>query len=230
MTHPAEEVRRQNEPAVLANHVQRADRWGQLCRAYNICIRPSATAAAQLADLQVRALHVEPSMLRVPERALHANLVWLLPVQQEFDLPKDELWQRRGPQWHTMLAEAASKTSSFHLTFRHLVATSSAVIIVADEPNPFSGLRREVIPSLGLPGRASAGDLAHVTLLRYAGPLRDPAALLEWAAATKFRLDIDVSELLIIKERIYPCLEYEILHRLPLAPAALAGDQHACGS
>jgi hypothetical protein len=216
MRHPAEDVRRQNRAAVLANRVQVADRWGRQCRAYNVCMRPDAAAAAELSGLQARALQQEPSLLRVPERALHANLVWLLPVNQEFDLAKDELWQRRGPQWHTTLADAATKTRSFRLTFRHLVATSSAVIIVADEPNPFSGLRQELMPALDLPGRASAGDLAHVTLFRYAGPLRDPAALLEWAAATTFRLDIDVSELLVIKERVYPCLDYEILHRLPL--------------
>jgi hypothetical protein len=222
MSHPADDVQRQHAPAVLANQVLPAHRWGQPCRAYNVCTRPSPPAAATLAALQARALRLEPSLLRVPGQALHANLAWLLPVHQEFDRPKDELWQRHGPRWTATLAGTTAKANSFRLTFRRLAATSSAVITVAEEPNHFSALRHELIPLLDLPGSSSAGDLAHITLLRYATPLHDPAALLQWLAATELCLDIDVSELLVIKERVYPSLDYEILHRLPLAPASPA--------
>lgn len=207
---------------MLANQLQLAHRWGQPCRAYNVCIRPGPAAAATLATLQADALRLEPSLLRVPERALHANLVWLLAVHQEFGRPKDELWQRHDPQWTATLADAAARTSSFRLSFQPLAATSSAIITVADEPNRLSALRRELTPLLHLPGSASAGDLAHITLFRYATPLRDPASLLQWLAATEFHLDIEVSDLLVIRERIFPSLDYEILHRLPLAPASPA--------
>jgi len=222
MSHPADGVQRQHAPAVLANQVLPAHRWGQPCRAYNVCIWPDPPAAAALAALQARALRLEPALLRVPEQALHANLAWLLPVHQKFDRPKDELWQQHGPRWLATLAGTAAKTSSFRLTFQRLVATNSAVITVANEPNRLSALRRELIPLLDLPGSSSAGDRAHITLFRYATPLRDPAALLKRLAATAFCLDIGVSELLVIKERVYPSLDYEILHRLPLAPTSPA--------
>jgi len=223
MGHPAAaSVQRQHAPAVLANRLLLAHRWGQPCRAYNVGIWPSSTGAAALAALQASALRLEPSLLLVPQPALHANLAWLLPVHQEFDRPKDELWQQYGPQWIATLAEAAGKTGSFCLCYRRLVATNSAVTTVADEPNRFSALRRELIQLLRLPGSASAGDLTHITLFRYATPLRDPASLLRWLAATEFHLDIDVSELLVIRERIFPSLDYEILHRLPLAPVSPA--------
>ena len=215
-------MQRQHTPAVLANQLLLADRWGQPCRAYNVCIRPGPAAAAALAALQARALRLEPSLLRVPERALHISLAWLLPVHQEFDRPKDELWQRHGPQWLATLAEAAGRTSRFRLAFRHLAATSSAIITAAGEPNRLSALRRELLPLLHLPGSGSAGDLAHITLFRYARPLHDPASLLRWLAATQLSLDIEASELLVIRERIFPSLDYEILHHLPLAPASPA--------
>jgi hypothetical protein len=64
--HPAAGVQRQHTPALLANQLLLADRWGQPCRAYNVCIRPGPAAAAALAALQVRALRLEPSLLRVP--------------------------------------------------------------------------------------------------------------------------------------------------------------------
>src|SRR6266571_6207795 len=57
---------------------------------------------------------------------------------------------------------------------------------------------------LHLPGSGDAGDLIHITLSGYARPLRDPASLLRWPAATQFHLDIDISELLVIRERVFP--------------------------
>jgi len=92
-----------------------------------------------LSALQASALRLEPSLLRVPQPALHANLVWLLPVHQEFDRPKDELWERHSPRWIATLADAAGRTSSFHLNYCGLVATNSAVTTVADEPDRLTG-------------------------------------------------------------------------------------------
>lgn len=212
----AEDVRRQHEAVVLANQVELSRRWGQSCRAYHVCVRPGPTAATELAAVQARVLDVEPALLAVPEHALHANLIWLLPVNQEFDHPKDELWQRRAPQWLATLADAANRTSGFRLTFRRLAATNAAIIAVADQPNCLSALRRELTPALRLPGRAGSGDLAHMTLFRYAAPFGDPASLLRSVAAAEFRVEVDVSELVVVKERVYPCLDYEIVRRLPL--------------
>jgi hypothetical protein len=217
MTHPGDDVRRQHMGAVLSNQLLLAERWAQPCRAYHVCVRPGAAAAAELAGRQAIASRLEPSLLRVPERAMHANLLWLLPVHQESGPPKEELWRRHGPRWLATLADAAAATGRFRLTFRRLVATNSAIIAVADEPNGLGALRRQLAPLLHLPGGSSAGRLAHITLFRYATPLRGPAALLRWFADDRFCAEVDVRELLVIHERVYPSLDVEILRRLPLA-------------
>src|SRR5262249_11729637 len=143
-------------------------------------------ARARLSLIQEGLLDGEPPLRRVPADALHANLAWLLPVHQEFDHPKDELWQRHGPQWLATLNGIVGRDQSFPLRLRHLVATDSAVITVAEEPNPFSALRRELKSALRVPGSLSAGELVHMTLFRYVGPLRDPA-LLNAAAGRRSR-------------------------------------------
>jgi hypothetical protein len=224
LRHPADDVRRQHSPAVLANQVLLAGRWGRPCRAYNVCIQPDPAEAAALAGLQASVLRRKPSLLRVPEPALHASLAWLLPVHQEFGRPKDALWQRHGPRWLATVADAAATTTRFRLTFRQFVATDSAVIAVADEPNQLGALRRDLVPLLDVPGSSSSGGLAHITLFRYATPLHAPARLLHWLEGTGFREDIDVRELVIVKERVYPALDIEILHRVPLAPSGPAGQ------
>jgi len=202
---------------VLANRLSLADRWGQPCLSYYVCVQPDPAAAAALAAVQASILRLEPTLLRVPAHALHASVVWLLPVHEEFDRPKDEIWHERGPQWTAILADVVGATSSFRLHCRRLVATNSAVITVADEPNQLSAIRRELIPALRVPGSASAGNLAHLTLFRYATPLHDPPSLLQWIAATEFHIDIDARELLVIRERVFPSLTYDIVCRLTLA-------------
>ncbi|HEY3034882.1 MAG TPA: hypothetical protein VGJ54_09505 [Streptosporangiaceae bacterium] len=152
--------------------------------------------------------------------ALHASLAWLLPVHQEFDRPKDELWQRHGPKWMSVLTGVLGTTQSFRLCYRHLVAAVSAIIAVADEPNRISALRRELLPVLPVPAGLSAGKLVHMTLFRYARPLRDPASLVRWLAGTEFDVDVDVSEFLLVRERTFPSLDYQILHRWPCRPPA----------
>jgi hypothetical protein len=217
VTHPADEVWRQHEATVRANQLLASARWNRPCRAYLVCVRPGAAAAAALGRVQDRALRLEPSLLRVPQRSLHTSVVWLLPVHEEFGQPKDALWQRHGPGWVGTLAATAAGTARFRLHYRKLVATDSAVIAVADEPNQLSALRRTLVPRLDLPGSTSAGRLAHVTLFRYAGPLRDPAAFADWLAVTEAGAGTEVSELLVIRERVFPALDYEVLHTLPLA-------------
>lgn len=217
MDHPsAAAAQRQHLPAVLTNQLQVERRWGRPCLAYNACVRPGPAAAAALSAVQEGALDAEPSLLRVPAPALHASLAWLLPVHQEFGRPKDELWQRHGPGWMTILTGMLGTTESFRLCYRRLVATDSAIIAVADEPNRISALRRELKPVLRVPGGLSAGDLVHTTLFRYAGPLRDPGSLVRRLAATRFHVDVDVSEVFVVREHTFPSLGYQILHRLTL--------------
>lgn len=216
MTHP-DAVQRQHAPAVLANQLTGQDRWGRRCRGYNIGARPGPGPAAALAAVQDQLLRLEPSLRRVPAPALHVNVAWLLPVHLEFERPKDELWQRHGADWTAAARRIAAGTSAFRLCFDRLVATDAAIIAVAHEPNPVTALRRELAGALRLGRPLSAGGLVHSTLLRYGGPLRDPARLLQHLTAASIEVQQPVSELLVVRERVFPSLDYEVCDRLPLA-------------
>jgi hypothetical protein len=161
-----------------------------------------------------------PGAAAAQRQHLPVVLAWLLPVHQEFGRPKDELWQRHGPRWLAILTGMLGTAESFRLCYRRLVATDSAIIAVAGEPNRISALRRELEPVLHLPGSLSAGELVHTTLFRYAGPLRDPASLVHRLAATRFHVDVDVGEVLVVREHTFPSLGYQILHRLTLPPVS----------
>jgi hypothetical protein len=93
----AARVQREHAPAVLANRLLAERRWGQPCLAYNLYVQPGPAASAGLSAIQDSVLAMEPSLLRVPAHALHANVSWLLPAHQDFGRPKPELWQEHGP-------------------------------------------------------------------------------------------------------------------------------------
>jgi hypothetical protein len=132
VAHPtAADLQREHTVPVLTGQLLVERRWGQSCLAYSACIQPGTDARAGLSRIQESVLTLEPSLLRVPERALHANLAWLLPAHQEFDHPKDELWQLHGQEWMAILDRILAATDCFRLRFRHLVATDSAIIAVA---------------------------------------------------------------------------------------------------
>jgi hypothetical protein len=209
------DVQHRHTPSVLANRLLIEHRWGCRCLAYNVCVLPGPAVAA-LSALQARVMSVEPLLLRIPERALHTNVVWLLPVHEEFDRHKDELWQHDGAGWMASIADVAGRTGRFRIHYQRLVATDSAIIAVACEPNPLSAIRRELMPVLDVPGSVSAGGLVHMTLFRYAAPLHDPASLVRWLGTAEFNIAIDVSELTVVRELIFPSLDYEILGSLPL--------------
>ncbi len=203
-------------PSVQANRLVLAHRWGQPFLAYDVTVRADPAGAAVLSALQDPLSELEPSLLRLPEENLHTTAAFLLPGSAEFDRPKDELWHQNGARWLAQLEELAAATPRFTLAFRRLVVTDVAIIAVAEEPNGLSAFRQRLRTVMDVPGNSHRCDLVHATLLRYSAPLRDPAALLELAAALSVRADFDVSELVVAREHTFPFLGYDVLRRLKL--------------
>lgn len=212
------DIQARHAQAVRAGRLRLADRWGQPCLGYVFCFRPDSAGGTAFAAVQQEILSLEPSLLRQPEAALHSSIAWLLPVHREFDQPKDETWQHFGSDWLTTIAKITDTVAPIRLRFRRLVMTDGAIIAVADEPNPVSELRREVVAALDLPWPItySSNSVVHVTLFRYRQPLANPAWLLARLERTQIAVDTALAELLVIRETVYPTLAYEIACRLPL--------------
>jgi hypothetical protein len=216
---PVMDVQAMHAPAVLANQLIIADNWGQPCLGYLLLLQPDPSATAALAQVQDVLLGLEPSMLRQPEYAMHSSVALVVPVFREYDRPKDELWQERGAEWMTAIEEVTRQTAAagpVRLRFRRLVATDAAIIAVAEEPSLISKLRLEVTAALDLPWPVSRGDLVHLTLFRYRRPLADPGRLLDAVQGMQLAIDIEISELLMVRETTFPSLDFEVLYRLPV--------------
>ncbi len=202
---------------MLANDLRLDKRWRQPCLAYNVFVEPDPAGRAELAAMQDQVLRREPALLRLSPDWLHITAVNLLGLYEEFDRPKDDLWRERGAAWLAKLSELAAGTEPFRLCYRHVVATRAAVIAIADEPNGLTRFRNAARSALEVPGElANSHEIVHTTLFRYARPLRDPVRLLAWLADTRFRANLEVSELIVAREHTYPFAGYDVLRRLAL--------------
>ncbi len=153
-----------------------------------------------------------------PEKTLHVSVAWLLAVHTSYPVDKDPLWERRGEGWTAELNRIVAQSTGFRITYRHIVATDSAVIALARPTEPVNRIREMIRERLRLPPETrNEADLVHTTLFRYRGPLSDPAKFLSMLEDTSAEVTAEVDEFVVSKELVYPSLETEVLARLPLA-------------
>src|ERR1700722_11665040 len=86
----AGQVQAEHAPAVLANQLTLAERWGEPCLGYLVIGRPPAALVTALAAVQDQVQSVEPDLHRQPPTALHSTVGFLVPVFRPADHDKDE--------------------------------------------------------------------------------------------------------------------------------------------
>ena len=213
----AGQVQAEHAPAVLANKLTLAARWGEPCLGYLVIGRPPAAMVTALAAVQDQVQAIEPDLHRQPPTALHSTVGFLIPVFRPVDHDKDEIWRQHGPGWLAGIgAAAAAEPGPLRLSLRRLVATDAAIIAVADARNPVTGLRERLTAGLDLRWPLTKGPLVHVSLFRYRQNLRDPARLLALLKAMDAAIDTEIGELLVVRETTFPLLEYEVMQRVPI--------------
>jgi hypothetical protein len=203
---------------VARNEVRVDKSWARPCRAYNVQIELDPRTKASLRETQQTLKRAESNLLVCPRKTLHVSVAWLLAVHASYPVTKDSLWERHGEEWTTELNRIVAQSTGFRITYEHVVATDSAVIALAQPTEPVNRIREMIRECLRLPSETqNEADLVHTTLFRYRGPLSDPAKFLTMLEDTSAKATVEVDELVVSKELVYPSLKAEVLARLPLA-------------
>jgi 2'-5' RNA ligase len=212
------ELREAHRERVARNEVRATPLWAQPSRGYNVHIELDPHAKASLGKTQQSLKQAEPNLLVCPQATLHVTLAWLLAVHVSYPVAKDSLWERHGEEWTTELDRIAAQSRGFRIAYEHVVATDTAVIALAGPTEPVNRIRQMIRERLRLPPETrNEADLVHTTLFRYHGPLSDPENFLAMLEDTSAEAAVEVDELLVSKELVYPSREAEVLARLPLA-------------
>jgi hypothetical protein len=203
---------------VARNEVRASPLWAQPARGYNVHIELDSRTRSVLGKVQQSLKQAEPGLLVCPPRTLHVSLAWLLAVHVSYPVDKDSLWERHAVEWMVELRRISAESTGFRITYERVVATDSAVIVLAQPSEPVNRIRRMIRERLRLPTETrNEADLVHTTLFRYRGQLSDPEKLLAMIEDTRVDATAEVEELVVMKELVYPSLEAEVLERLPLA-------------
>jgi 2'-5' RNA ligase len=212
------ELREAHRERVARNELRVSPLWAQPCRAYNVHIELDPRTRSSLQNIQKRLYQAEPNLLVCPSKTLHVSLAWLVAVHASYRVDKDSLWKRHAEEWMAELRRIAAQHTAFQITYKHVVATDSAVIALAQPSEPVNRIRQMIRERLRLPPETrNEADLVHTTLFRYRGALSDPEKLLAMLEDTSADATAEVEELVVSKELVYPSLEAEVLGRLPLA-------------
>ena len=214
----ATELREAHRERVARNEVRASPLWARPCLAYNVQIELDPRAKASLGKVQQSLHQAEPNLLACPPESLHVSVAWLLAVHVNYPADKDSLWERYGEEWTTELNRIAAESLSFRIAYERVVATDSAVIVLAEPTEPVNRIRRMIRERLRLPSETrNEADLVHTTLFRYRGPLSDPEKFLAMLDDMSADAAAEVVELVASKELVYPSMEAQVLARLSLA-------------
>jgi len=214
----ATELREAHREKVARNEVRVSPQWAKPSRGYNVQIELDHRTRSALEQIQQGLYQAEPNLLVCPPETLHVSLAWLLAVRASYLIDKDSLWERHGDKWTTELRRIAAQCTRFQITYEHVVATDSAVIVLAWPAKPVNRIRGLIRERLRLPPETrNEADLVHTTLFRYRGKLSDPEKFRAMIVDTRADATTEVEELVVSKELVYPSLEAEVLGRLPLA-------------
>jgi hypothetical protein len=212
------QLREAHREKVARNEVRISPLWAQPCRAYNVQIELDPRTRSALEKIQQGLYQAEPNLLVCPPKTLHVSLAWLLAVHASYRVAKDSLWERHREEWMAQLRRIAAQSTGFRIIYKHVVATDSAVIALAQPSEPVNRIRGMIRERLLLPSETrNEADLVHTTLFRYRDPLSDPKKFLAMLEDTSAAATAEVEELIVSKELVYPSLEAEVLGRLPLA-------------
>jgi hypothetical protein len=196
------------------------DRWGTPCLGYLAQARIADPSLAAMATIQSALRAIVPLPLHLcPVRSLHVTIYgFVLPRWP--DAGKDAHWQAIGAPCLAALDALGAGQRGVALQFDRLSVTPMAVIATATDPSGLIGRLRAAFAGLARHPVQPAPryDIIHMTLARFGGAgvvsptlLRDVAAIAPCGAAP-------VTQLQIVRERVYPSLEVDTLATVPLAP------------
>jgi hypothetical protein len=193
-------------------HLQNDRLWGEPCLGYSVQAHFDAESTSRLAELQTRTFRGCAARLHLPPpQTLHVSVFSLVPVRWP-DEGKEELWKR-------LIAAGVKDIAlqrlgeSFSIEFEEVRVTESAIILCTQiQPAPIQDLRQDLnrlVGTLGLPTQAF--DRTHVTIAR---PSEDQLLATDTVTdleCTPARLRVRVHKMCLIRELVYPSLQFESL-------------------
>ncbi|MBY3246087.1 2'-5' RNA ligase family protein [Rhizobium laguerreae] len=184
--------------------------WFKRCCAFHLQLFPDRETVSKLCALQD---HIEREcngpLLRVPATSLHMTVVTLINAGAQFSIPNDEVWKLNGQRWKETVERLVKQTPLIDLNFQEVRASEAAIFIEAPEPPELQQLRSAISDAIWFDNWSPKPPrIAHFTLFRFSAE--------EWlpelnVGAGLLPIAIKVKALQLLKEKIYPSVDVDVL-------------------
>jgi hypothetical protein len=195
------------------------DMWGAPCLAYNLQAHFSDDALRMISVAQTGLEQMFPYPLNLcPLTSLHVSVYGLVPVVWA-DPGKEEYWQEISTKVIADLGRLCEGSHAFQLQFSRLRVTPRAVIAIAADPSGTIEKIREHFhqtarhPALPM----QSYDIVHTTLARFRFNAFLPNEGLAQIESRQISIPAAITHLKIVRERIYPSIEFDNITSMRLA-------------
>lgn len=192
--------------------------WGKPCLAYNVQASFPVDALGAIAAIQhhLNALPL-PQLKCPPPQAQHVSIYALVPVRWP-DAGKEAYWNEISASAISSLQALCAGRRRFELQFDRLQLTPSAIIAVAAEmPDLIVDIREHFHRTPGHPHLPKPDyDIVHTTLARFDREDHVSEAVIREVSTTDIALTVEVEQLCLVRECVYPSLVLDEIVRFDL--------------
>jgi hypothetical protein len=189
--------------------------WGQTCSAYHVQYRFPTSALAQISAIQDSLEQTIAGLQRVPLTAVHMTVVTLL--HPETGPEADAIWRQYGTQWTDSIEQVCASAAPVRLALDTVKAFDTAIVLMTRQCETLQRLREKLVAGLAPSVAARVPQIGHASLFRYANLQAAGHESLSTLEHDVAAVDLEIAEVLLVRETRYPSLEAEVLRRLRLS-------------
>ncbi len=208
-----------NREKILNNDIVLDAMWGKPIKGVTLQIDLSEQMRSTVEHLQEKLSNFEPdALLLTPRPFQHISFNQVVYWGGQYKLGHDQTWTTIEQKFLTKFQKLDNKFTSFTISFLKLIPMTSAIIWSAvDAKDEMQSLREHLKSSLPFPKETTKKNtFIHTTVARYKEKLRDPHRIAKLLEEYQTPITMEVKEIILRKENLYPSLDTTELARIRL--------------
>lgn len=152
----------------------------------------------------------------MPPAQLHITLCEIIQPKPYAD-DKDILYQQHKDLYENEPSKILSRLPKFTITLDTIECSPQAIIVKSSDASSFNHIRDRLVKSLPLPNETrTPPDIIHTSIARYLKEV-DLESVKQIAAQHKVHIEEEITGFKLIKTKVSPLQEYEVIKNYPLA-------------
>lgn len=203
----------------LANNIESDEMWGKSIKGVTLQIDLSEEVRDAICKLQDKLCSLEPeALLLTPRPFQHISFNQVVFWDDTYTLGHDQAWTAIKKDFLNKFQALDNSLPAFLISFIKLIPMTSAIIWAAvDDHDEMQTLRATLKEKLPFPTETTKDNtFIHTTVARYQTKLRDPHRVFQLLKNYQTPISMEVNEIILRKENLYPSLNTTELARIRL--------------